>query len=55
MIITIISKLHDDAQAWTLDIKADDLEALARKYDGRGESVTLSADDLPDDIQHYYK
>ena len=53
--ITIISKLDNAAQAWTFDIKLEDLQALMEKYDGRGESVLMDADDLPEDIKNYYK
>lgn len=55
MIITILSKLNDDTQAWTFDIRESDLIDLMQKYDGRGESVLLDADELPEDIKHYYK
>lgn len=55
MTITIISKLDNAAQAWTLDIKEADLIALMEKYDGRGESVLMDADELPQDIKNYYK
>lgn len=55
MTITIISKLDNAAQAWTFDIKSEDLQSLMEKYDGRGESVLLDADELPDDIKNYYK
>lgn len=55
MIITITSKLENDVQLWTLDIRESDLIELMQKYDGRGESVLIDADDLPDDIKNYYK
>lgn len=55
MIITIVSKLNEDAQLWTLDVRESDLIDLMQKYDGRGESVLIDADDLPADIKHYYK
>lgn len=55
MIITIISKCGDYPQGWTLDIKPDDMRELMEKYDGRGESVLMDVDELPQDIRNYYK
>lgn len=55
MLITIISKCGDYPQAWTVDIKPEDMRELMEKYDGRGESVLMDADDLPREIQEYYK
>lgn len=55
MIITITSKLENDVQLWTFDIRESDLVELTQKYDGRGESVLIDADELPEDIKEYYK
>ena len=55
MIITITNKLDESVQLWTFDIKEEDLIKLAEKYDGRGESVLIDADELPHDIKDYYK
>lgn len=55
MLITITNKLDNDIQLWTFDIKESDLIELMQKYDGRGESVLIDADDLPEDIKNYYK
>ena len=55
MIVTILSKLNDDVQAWTFDIKESDLMVLMQKYGHRGESVLLDADELPNDLQNYYE
>lgn len=55
LLITMISKLDDNAQAWTFNIKEEDLNRLMEQYDGRGESVVLDTEDLPRDIQEYYK
>lgn len=55
MLITMISKLDDNAQTWTFNIKEEDLNRLMEQYDGRGESVVLDTDELPRDIQEYYK
>ena len=55
MIITITNKLGEDVQLWTFDIKEEDLMPIFEKYGARGESVLIDADDLPEDIKHYYK
>lgn len=55
MIITITNKLDESAQLWTFDIKEEDLINIFEKYEGRGESVLIDADELPEDIKHYYK
>lgn len=55
MIITIANKLGEAVQLWTFDIKEEDLIKIFEKYEGRGESVLIDADDLPDDIKDYYK
>ena len=55
MIITITNKLGNGAQLWTFDIKEEDLITLCEKYDGRGESDLIDADELPQDIKEYYK
>ena len=55
MIITITNKLGNGAQLWTFDIKEEDLIKIFEKYEGRGESVLIDADELPEDIKHYYK
>ena len=55
MIITITNKLENGVQLWTFDVKEEDLITLFEKYEGRGESVLIDADDLPNDIKDYYK
>ena len=55
MIITITNKLGEGVQLWTFDIKEEDLIKIFEKYDGRGESVLIDVDDLPEDIKEYYK
>lgn len=55
MIITIVSKLNDDAQLWTFDIEEGDLFALMEKYADYGEGVLVDPDELHDDIKQYYK
>ena len=55
MIITITNKLGDDVQLWTFEIRESDLVELMQKYDGRGESVLIDADELPEDIKPYYE
>ena len=55
MIITITNKLGEDVQLWTFDIKESDLMVLSQKYGHTGESVLVDADELPEDIKHYYK
>lgn len=55
MIITITSKLNNDVQLWTFDIKEEDLFNLMQKYEGKGEGVLIDAEDLPEDIKHYYE
>ena len=55
MLITLTSKLNNDVQLWTFDIRESDLIELMQKYDGRGESVLIDASELPDDIKNYYK
>ena len=55
MLITITSKLNEDVQLWTFDIKEEDLIKLSEKYGACGESVLIDADDLPEDIKDYYK
>lgn len=55
MKITIISPAFNGVQAWTLDIKPSEASEIFEKFDGRGESIILDADELPDDIKHYHK
>jgi hypothetical protein len=55
MVITILSKLNDDVQAWTFDIRESDLMVLMQKYGHTGEGVLLDADELPIDLQPYYE
>ena len=55
MLITITSKLNEDVQLWTFDIEEKDLIALMEKYGHKGEGVLVDADELPEDIKHYYK
>ena len=55
MLITITSKLGDDVQLWTFNIENEDLNALMEKYGHTGEGVLVDADDLPEDIKHYYE
>lgn len=55
VIITIISKLDEAAQAWTFDIDEKDLVKIMEKYGHRGESVLMDADELPQDIREYYE
>lgn len=55
MTITIINKLNDDVQLWTFDSEESDILALMEKYGHTGEGVLIDADDLPEDIKHYYK
>lgn len=55
MLITITSKLNNDVQLWTFDIKESDLFELMQKYEGKGEGVLIDADELPEDIRNYYE
>lgn len=55
MLITITSKLNNDVQLWTFDIDEADMFALMGKYGHTGEGVLLDAEELPDDIKHYYE
>ena len=55
MIITLVSKLNDDTQAWTFDIDEADLVQLMQKYDGKGVSVLDDADGIADEIKQIYK
>ncbi len=55
MIITITNKLGEDVQLWTFNIDESDLIALMEKYGHTGEGVLVDADELPEDIKHYYK
>ena len=55
MLITITSKLNEDVQLWTFDIEEADLIALMEKYGHKGEGVLVDADELPEDIKHYYE
>lgn len=55
VIITIIGRLDEAAQAWTFDIDEKDLVEIMEKYGHRGESVLIDTDELPDDIREYYK
>lgn len=55
MLITITSKLENDVQLWTFNIRESDLIELMQKYEGRGESVLIDAAELPEDIKHYYE
>ena len=53
--ITIANKLGEHVQLWTLDIDEKDLIALSEKYEGKGDSVLVDADDLPAEIKEFYK
>lgn len=55
MKITIVSNLHNAAQAWTFDIEAADLAALMEKYDGKGASIMGSAEDIAEEIKTLYE
>lgn len=55
MLITITNKLGEAVQLWTFDIEEEDLIKLSEKYGARGESVLIDADELPEDIKHYYE
>ena len=55
MLITITSRLGEDVQLWTFDIKEEDLIKLSEKYGACGESVLIDAEELPHDIKEYYK
>ena len=55
MEITIISKLNRDLQAWTFDIKEEDLNELMQKYGGRGVSVLDDAEGIAEEIKTLYK
>ena len=54
MIITIVSKLNADTQAWTFDINDNDLAELMQKYEGQGVSVLSDADDIAEEIKTIY-
>lgn len=54
-LITIVSKLGDDVQAWTFDIEEKDLEHLMRKYDCCGVSILGDAETAADEIKEMYK
>ena len=55
MEISIISKLDDDLQLWTFDIKESDLIELMQKYEGRGVSVLDDADGIGNEIKTLYR
>lgn len=54
-VVTIVSELDDDLQAWTLCIDESDLVELMKKYDGKGCSVLGDADDIAEEIRETYK
>lgn len=55
MLTTIINKIGNDVQLWTVEIDESDLVALMEKYGHKGESVLVDADELHDEIKEYYK
>jgi hypothetical protein len=53
-LITIVSRLGDELQAWTFDIDERDLNNLMLKYDCCGVSVLGDADDIGGEIKEIY-
>ena len=53
--ITIVSKLGNDLQAWTFDIKETDLVQIMLKYDGKGTSILGDVQDMAAEIIDIYK